>query len=323
MTSLPTPRGDLLSAALNSLQTQTAVAVGFHLSAPFAIHKVGVQGIPFRIASGEPYWLRVDEDDWLRVNPGDIVLMPHGSAHTIASQQDLAPTPIGQVLALSDIDEWIGPESMPPVGAEITWGGGGTQTTIVAGILSPRDFGVTPVLRLLPRVIHIQAAHSAMTPRLASTLSAVLAEFAESAPGWTYTVSRLAEVVFCQSLRIHLQNNSQSTRGWLMAMSDPRISRVLALIHRDAAQGWSVEDLARTAGMSRSRFASRFEALLGETPMRYLTQVRLTEAADRLARGGGVARAAEAAGYASEKAFSRAFKQWSGVPPAQYRKSSA
>lgn len=314
---------DLLSEALNSLQTSTAVAVCFRLSAPFAIHKVGVQGIPFRIGDGEPYWLRVEnDDDWVRVDPGDVVLMPHGSAHTIASAKDLHPTPVGELLAQIGIDEWTGPKSTPPTGAEIQWGGAGGRSTIIAGILSPRDFHVTPVLRLLPRLIHIRAAHSTMTPRLAATLSAVIDEFNEGAPGWTYTVCRLTEVIFCQALRAHLQGNASGARGWLQAMSDPRISESLALMHHETAKDWTLDSLARAVGMSRSRFASRFEELLGETPMRYFTQIRLSEAADRLARGDAVLQAAEAAGYASEKAFARAFKQWAGMPPAQYRRTA-
>ena len=313
---------DMLSEALNSLQTSTAVAVCFRLTAPFAIRKVGVQGIPFRIGDGEPYWLRVESDDWVRVDPGDIVLMPHGSAHTIASQPDLEPIPVGQLLAQSGFDEWTGPTSTQPVGAEIRWGGDGKLSTIVAGILSPRDFEITPVLRFLPRLIHIRATNSAMTPRLAATLSAVLDEFYESAQGWTYTVCRLAEIVFCQSLRAYLQSGAGNSRGWLLAMSDPQIGEALALVHRDPARDWTVDGLARAIGMSRSRFASRFEELLGETPMRYLTQIRMSEAAERLVRGEGVVRVAEAAGYASEKAFARAFKQWSGVPPSQYRRTA-
>lgn len=313
---------DVLSEALNSLQTSTAVAVCFRLTAPFSISKSSVQGIPFRIADGEPYWLRVEPDDWVRVDPGDIVLMPHGSAHVIASHPDLEPVPIGLLLARNGLDEWTGPKNARPIGAEIRWGGDGKPSTIVAGILSPRDFEVSPVLRSLPRLLHIRAANSAMAPGLRAILSAVLDEFNEGGPGWTYTVCRLAEIIFCQALRSYLRSEATNARGWLLAMSDSRISEALMLIHRDPAHDWTVDGLARAIGMSRSRFALRFEELLGETPVRYLTQVRMSLAAERLVRGDGVARAAEAVGYASEKAFARAFKQWAGVPPIQYRRSA-
>ena len=102
-------------------------------------------------------------------------------------------------------------------------------------------------------------------------------------------------------------------------MADPQIGRALLLMQEAIAKPWSVDSLAREVGMSRTRFAARFLSLVGATPMDFLTRVRLAHAAERLVRGDRVGAVAEAAGYGSEKAFSRAFRRWAGMPPGSFR----
>ena len=145
-------------------------------------------------------------------------------------------------------------------------------------------------------------------------------EAKEAEPGWNIAVCRLAEAIFVQALRAHVALQREVRPGWFEALGDPKIGRSIQLLHRELAGDWTVEKLATAVGMSRSRFAARFSQLLGKSPMAYLLQARLSLAAEQLGRGGSVATVAASCGYASEKAFSRAFASWSGKPPAAYRR---
>lgn len=110
---------------------------------------------------------------------------------------------------------------------------------------------------------------------------------------------------------------------WLLALSDPQIGRALQAIHRHPDRPWTVADLGREAGLSRSPFSARFMALLGEPPMRYVTRWRLRTAHLALQRASvPLAELAEEVGYRSEAAFCRAFKQMFGVSPGQVRRST-
>jgi AraC-like DNA-binding protein len=105
-------------------------------------------------------------------------------------------------------------------------------------------------------------------------------------------------------------------------LQDPQVGRALALLHGAPARGWTVEELAREVALSRSALAERFASTIGAPPMQYLTQWRLTLAAQALrASGESIARIAERSGYESEAAFTRAFKREFGVPPAKWRKT--
>jgi AraC family transcriptional regulator, alkane utilization regulator len=107
-------------------------------------------------------------------------------------------------------------------------------------------------------------------------------------------------------------------------LRDRFVGRALALLHQEPAHPWSVEELAKQVGLSRSALAERFVELLGQPPMQYLTRWRLSLAAQQLLTdGGALAQIAERVGYDSEAAFNRAFKREFGVPPATWRKSGS
>jgi AraC family transcriptional regulator, alkane utilization regulator len=105
---------------------------------------------------------------------------------------------------------------------------------------------------------------------------------------------------------------------------DAHVGRALALLHADPGRPWTVDTLAQAAALSRSALAERFNALVGESPIQYLTRWRLALAARALRSGNdAVSRIAERSGYESEAAFNRAFKREFGVPPATWRRSSS
>jgi transcriptional regulator GlxA family with amidase domain len=133
-------------------------------------------------------------------------------------------------------------------------------------------------------------------------------------------LAKLAELLFVEAVRRFLATQPPEQSGWRAGITDPMIGRALALLHRSLTQRWTADDLARTVGMSRSAFADRFTRIMGESPMRYLTQQRLQAAAARLESSPeSIARIAFEVGYESEAAFNRAFKRAFGSPPAMWR----
>jgi AraC-like DNA-binding protein len=136
-------------------------------------------------------------------------------------------------------------------------------------------------------------------------------------------LAKLSELLFVEALRHYVEGLPDEQTGWLAGLKDPYVSRALALLHDRVAQQWTVDDLGREVGLSRSALADRFTRLVGEPPMRYLGSWRIQVAAHQLRNSdASLGRIAEQIGYESEAAFNRAFKRSFGVPPATWRKGA-
>jgi len=140
-----------------------------------------------------------------------------------------------------------------------------------------------------------------------------------SRPGADAAQAGLAQLVLVQALRAHLATLQQPP-GWLGGIGDPRIGKALACLHGEPARAWTVEALARAAGMSRTAFANRFRRLAGTTPLDYLSEWRMTMARRALASGDeSIADIAARVGYRSDTAFNAAFKRAHGQSPGRFR----
>jgi AraC-like DNA-binding protein len=137
-------------------------------------------------------------------------------------------------------------------------------------------------------------------------------------------LARLSEVLFVETLRRYINSLPPEQTGWLAGARDPVIGQALALLHKEPAEPWTISELSRRVGMSRTRLAERFRHFLEESPMAYLAKWRLKLGAEILqSTENSVAEIAATVGYGSEAAFNRAFKREFDCPPAQYRRSQA
>jgi AraC-like DNA-binding protein len=140
-------------------------------------------------------------------------------------------------------------------------------------------------------------------------------------PGSGTMLAKLAELLFVEAMRKHIESLPDRQVGWLAGLRDRHVGRALALMHENPMQRWSVDRLAGQAGLSRSALAQRFTELIGQPPMQYLKRWRLGLAAAALKDSRRpVAALAEQYGYESEAAFNRAFKREFGMPPASWRR---
>ncbi len=306
---------DLLSAALADLRADAVVTGHFSLSAPWAIAKPAVEGAAFRTGFGGPFYISMDGVDPLRVEVGDFVLLPHGHAHVLVSAPGVEPVPFDDLVAGAGIS----PRFDTPL--RLSVGGGGAASELYTGIIFYREAVRNPLFSVLPPLIHVRANDPAVGPWLADTLMAFIRESMACQPGWAVAAARLADVLFVQLLRAHLSSAISHT-GWLRGLMDPQIGRAIAQLHRYPEREWTVESLAATAGMSRSRFSARFVELVEETPIGHLTAYRMYVASGALRDSRRrLIEIATSVGYASEKAFIRAFRRWSGMAPKQYARS--
>jgi AraC-like DNA-binding protein len=155
----------------------------------------------------------------------------------------------------------------------------------------------------------------------AALLQLIVAEAEQNGPGAMLLMDKLADALFMYALRQCL-GDGRVEQGLLRAISDPWLGPALLAVHRDPQHAWTVAGLAETVHLSRAAFARRFAQSVGVTPMEYVTVLRMQQARSALVDSGvSVAEAAAIAGYATEAAFSRAFKRMHGMAPGASRAS--
>jgi AraC-like DNA-binding protein len=249
------------------------------------------------------------------LSPGDIVTFPHGHAHVLGNGH--ATTPIDDATALPEL---LGR------GLELLrlGGGGGPPSRFICGYLACDPQLSQGFLGGLPPLIKVNIRDDPSGQWLENSLNFSVTEAAKREAGASAMLTKLSEAVFAETLRRYVRGLPEGQTGWLAGARDVEVGRALTLLHHRHAYSWTVGELAREAGLSRTALSERFRHFLGEPPMAYLTQWRLRLGARELtATNKSVARIASEVGYESEAAFNRAFKREFGLPPARYRRDKA
>lgn len=199
--------------------------------------------------------------------------------------------------------------------------GQGCDFTMLGGTVQIDADRQTLLLKGLPPRIHVHANTDEAKP-LAWLLERLGTEMKGGRPGRAIVISGLAQLLFIETLRAYLASAQDGDQGWLKGFGDPRLAIVLSSIHGEPSRNWGLEELARKAGMSRTSLAIRFREVMGVPPLAYLTQWRMHLARRELRAGASISEAATAVGYASESAFSSAFKRVMDVAPGTYRRTA-
>lgn len=258
--------------------------------------------------------LAADPASAVQVHAGELLVVPQGETHLMGSALDVPPTSADSLLAGQM-------EAAPGEVMTLSVGGGGALTRIVCGFLACDDTLSNPLLASLPRLFKIDMRNDPRAAWLESSLKFAAAEAADSRAGGTIVLARLSELLFVEAVRSCIEALPADQKGWLAGVRDRFVGRALSLLHAQPVRPWTVDELARKVGLSRSALAQRFTELLGQPPMQYLARWRMQIAAQELLIGSkSLAAVAEQIGYESEAAFSRAFKREFGMPPAGWRK---
>src|SRR5262245_45897986 len=260
------------------------------------------------------FQLRVEAEagDVVALGPGEVVLMPRNDLHLMGSDLRLPPVMSSEII------------QPPKIGGLFTirHGGNGACTRMVCGFLGCDGAESNPVLASLPPALKLNLEKGGAAEWIRSTFHYAAEEVAAGRPGSETVLAKLSELLFVETVRRYVENLPDSQTGWLSGLRDTHVARALALLHRDIARPWTVDELGREVGLSRSALADRFIRLIGVPPMHYLANSRMQIATQRLRNtSSSLAQVADMVGYESEAAFSRAFKKAVGTAPATWRRS--
>lgn len=314
---------DVLSDVLSAVKLEGALYFNGEFSAPWCVMAASAGIVPY-LSSGANhlimYHFLTDGRAYamLRGGPrlelvaGDIVVFPHGDVHLTGSGITDRPIDAAKML-----------ESILAGGLKLArFGGGGEVCRFVCGYLVCQPRLSEIFLAGLPRILKVHLFDEPSGSWLANSIRFAVEEGSRSAPGSTLVLGKLAEVLFIETLRCYVKSMPPEQTGWLAGARDPVVGQALAVLHKAPEHSWTVAELARRAGSSRTRLAERFQYYLGASPMYYLLQWRLKIGAELLlSTTDSVAEIAAAVGYGSEASFNRAFRRQYACPPAQFRRS--
>jgi AraC-like DNA-binding protein len=243
---------------------------------------------------------------------GDVVVFTHGDPHVMSSGPGMRAGPTTA--------EMVDTMTAGPLPFVLNFSEDGPPSAkIVCGYLACDARPFNPLIENLPPVI--KASDPDHTGWLGQFIRVAVAESADKRAGGESVLAKLSELMFIEVVRRHLEQLRPEQNGWLAGLRDPVVGKALSLLHGNPARDWTIEDLAKDAGASRSVLAERFTQLVGIPPIQYLAKWRMQIASERLIEGhANVATIASEIGYESEASFSRAFKKMMGVPPSTWRR---
>jgi AraC-like DNA-binding protein len=266
-------------------------------------------------------WAAIPDGPEVHLSAGDVVMFPKGDAHVVSSAPRMRGDP-------ADL-RWFGEAAKERLPLRVAYRGVNApspapsevpgDTTIVCGFLGFDLRPFNPLIATLPRLLHLRASDDGSW--LAQFMHQAVAESNARRPGGEAMLARMSEMMFVDAIRRHMADLPAESTGWLAGLRDPLVGRALAMLHERPGQDWTIDEIGRRIGLSRSALHERFAHLVGVPPMQYLAQWRMQAAARMLLdTRATVATIALDVGYDSEAAFARAFKRLVGRPPATWRR---
>lgn len=301
---------DPLSDILALLKPSSQFYAGFDAAGAWSFDFPAHEGIKFTAVMRGSCWGMTDDlAEPVRFNEGDCFLLNSGRRFVLSSDPALKPSDSAHIMA-----------AVANHGVAVHQGGG--EVFLISGRFAFAGNHVAVLFNALPPIIYIPQA-SGQAAFLRWSLDQLAAELRQAQPGGTLMSTHLVHLMLLQVLRLFLATTNEMPKGWFLALTDKHISAAVGAMHAQPAHPWTLEALARIAGLSRTVFAQRFKALVGRTAMDYLLRWRMLLAADRL-RGGSdsVSAIAFSLGYESESSFSTAFKRNMSCSPTQYRRGN-
>jgi AraC-like DNA-binding protein len=314
---------DVLSELLRVVKLEGALFFNAEFSAPWCINSAQSTALAPILSPGAKHlilyhfltegraYARTGDGAREELVAGDIVVFPHGDGHYLGNGSPERPVDSLRTFAAHLQD-----------GMKVVhFGGGGEITRFVCGFMACDPQLCEVVLASLPTMLKVHIANEPSGEWIANSIRFSADEASGRHAGADLVLAKLSELLFIETLRRYITTLSAERTGWLAGSRDPIAGKALALMHKDPAYPWTVENLARQVGVSRSRLAERFRHFFHGSPIAYLTSWRLKLGAEILeSTEDGVADVAAAVGYGSEAAFNRAFRRAFDCPPAQFRR---
>ncbi|RWP42302.1 MAG: AraC family transcriptional regulator [Mesorhizobium sp.] len=301
--------GDPLTDILRGLRLDGVEYGRCEMQEPWGLQFPAQTAARFHFIGRKGCWLLQPSGEWVELKAGDAVLLPRGAAHVLASEPGTEASPIQgyEVAEVCKNVYCLSNEGCRP------------GTLLFFGSMYFNLDGLHPLLGMMPDVMRAHELE-AYEPGIPHLLEAMAREVTMERVGSGGILARLADVLAATVIRSWVERGCGDSSGWIAAVRDREIGRVLAAIHLEPDRDWTVETLARMMGASRSGFAERFATIVGETPAKYVTQVRMHQARQWLVRDRlKISVVAARLGYESDASFSRAFKRVIGSAPSHFR----
>jgi AraC-like DNA-binding protein len=307
---------DLLSDILSRLQLSGTLYFRTSFTSPWSVLVPSFQNVArFHFAHKGRCLVRVGQaKDPVMLEQGDLIIIPRGATHTLFC--DL--TTENQAVMLDKVIEDSGYSGS----GTLIYGELGTdhETQLVCGHFSFAKNAGHVLIDALPSHIHIRNYGEAAGQWMENTLRVIGSEAGRGGMGGDLIALKMSEIIFAQALRVYL-NDEGADMPVLSGFADPNLSRVLTAVHKDPSYPWTLDNLAKVSGLSRTSFATRFVKRMTLTPMGYITSWRMQIASQQLTNTDDpIIKVAEDAGYKSEAAFSRVFKKYHSEAPATFRR---
>jgi AraC-like DNA-binding protein len=304
---------DSLSKLLRIVNVHSSVYCLSDFRAPWGFHVDDSAVAKFHLALEGRGALELDTGERLNLEAGELVVLPLGTGHSVRNKFG--------ALAVPALDSILA--SNPLALGRLRYGGRGRRTRLLCGGFSLTDALPARLLALLPSVITLDA-ESMASSGVAGLIEVLCAEADDAQPGATAVFAKIADVFLTLALRAYLLSAERTGGLQLGPLQHPAIAASIETMRSDLDKPWSVAQLARSAGMSRTHFVARFTSLVGHPPVRFLTKLRLSQSAGYLTTSNQTVYAiAHRVGYETEASFSKAFKREFGVSPGMYRRQSA
>jgi len=319
---------DALSDVLRVMRLKGGLFLHAEFSAPWCVSSVvkklpescapylgdNAHIIPYHYVLDGRMRVCVEGGPELEIGRGDSVLFPRNDSHLLGSDLKLLPVPGADIMRQPDGNGL----------ANMVLGGGGAATRIVCGFLGSEEVRGNPVLGTRPPVLRVKAARQSSADWIRSTFLYAAEEIAAGRMGTAAVAGKVSELLFVDAIRSHVETLADGHTGWLAGLKDPSVSRALALLHAKVAVPWTVYELGREVGLSRSALGERFTRIIGMAPMQYLANWRIHAAAHEMINSSKpIVQVAQEVGYDTEASFTRAFKRLMGAPPATWRRRRA
>ncbi len=327
---------DTLSDVLHAVRLRGAVFYYVSFSAKWSAEAVAASEIAAAVMPGADhvieYHMIVKGDGWaavagldpIRLQAGDVVMFPQGDAHVLSSAPGLQPNRITA--------DWVYATRNQPKPMPLSYHHGVEQpgaampvdnadAVIVCGFIGCDLRPFNPLIASLPRMLHVPATKTGTW--VANVIAQAAAESREPRAGSDALLARMSEMIFVDVVRTYVESLADPCEGWLAGLRDRFVGKALALLHDEPAYPWTIDELGKRVGLSRSALHERFLQLIGQPPMLYLTNWRMQLASNRLRSTSAIVASIGAdVGYDSEAAFARAFKRSVGTSPAAWRRSN-
>lgn len=329
---------DTLSDVLRSVRLRSAVFYyvscdGAWVAEAPASHEIAAAVMPgvehlieYHVVTAGECWAAIVGEPSRKLRRGDVILLPRGDPHVVSSAPGMRADPLVdsyfemrreqrpfRVRYGGGAAREVSPHSTPAVPAD-------PATQLVCGFIGCDLRPFNPLIATLPRLMHLPASDDDGWSERFVHIAAV--ESASRRPGSEALLERMSEMMFVDAIRRHVDTLPEQSKGWLAGLRDRFVGRALALLHEQPAAAWTIDEIGKRVGLSRSALHERFVDLIGQPPMYYLAQWRM-QIASRLLLDtqSSIAAVALEVGYDSEAAFARAFKRSTGMPPAAWRRA--